>query len=96
MAPRVNPGPSQCVPNHATLNNGCARLTLVLNRTRLPVGARVQSLCQGLRAAWADRHAHTSMPAPIILCGLVIGTNDTIEVTLVSPRSTLCKETRSL
>ncbi|KAK8742782.1 hypothetical protein OTU49_001670 [Cherax quadricarinatus] len=82
VAPRVNPGPRECVPNHATLNNACARLTLVLNRTRLPSGSRVQGVCQGLRAAWADRHAHTSTPAPIILCGLVTGSNDTIEVTL--------------
>lgn len=84
VAPRANPGSPTCVPNHATLNNGCARLTLVLNRTGLPVGARVQTVCQGLRAAWADRHAHTSTPAPVILCGLLLGTNDTIEVTLVS------------
>lgn len=82
VAPRTNPGPEDCVPNHATLNNGCARLTLILDRARLPPGSRVQTVCQGLRAAWADRHAHTSTPAPIILCGLLVGTNDTIEVTL--------------
>ena len=87
VAPRINPGPRDCIPNHASLNNGCARLTLILDRARLPHGSRVQMVCQGLRAAWADRHAHTSTPAPIILCGLLVGTNDTIEVTLVSIQS---------
>nr|WIL10081.1 protein jagged-1b-like protein [Palaemon carinicauda] len=85
VGPSVNPGPPDCTPNHANLNNGCARLTLVLDRTRLPKGSRVQSVCQGLRAAWADRHAHTTTPAPVILCALLTGTNDTIEVTLSYP-----------
>lgn len=87
VAPPSNPGPEDCQPNRATLNNACARLTLVLDRARLHVGARVQTMCRGLRAAWAGRHGHTATPSPVILCGLVAGTNDTVEVTLVSPSS---------
>nr|XP_027230187.1 protein jagged-1b-like [Penaeus vannamei] len=85
VAPPSNPGPEDCQPNRATLNNACARLTLVLDRARLHVGARVQTMCRGLRAAWAGRHGHTATPSPVILCGLVAGTNDTVEVTLSYP-----------
>ncbi|CAL4102763.1 unnamed protein product, partial [Meganyctiphanes norvegica] len=87
VMPAANPGPSDCVPNNAKLNNGCARLTLVMDLARLPRGARVQTACQGLRAAWADRHAHTKTAPPVILCSLLTGSNDTIEVTLAYPET---------
>ena len=84
LAPPDNPGPTSCVPNHADLNNACARITLMLSKARLPPETRVQTICQGLRAAWADRHAHAHAAPPVILCALATGTNSTIIVTLVS------------
>ena len=91
LSPPDNPGPKTCIPNEAILNNGCARLTLVLSRDRLPPETRVRSVCQGLRAAWADRHAHSSSIHPVILCALAAGTNATVEVTLVSIFTSLPK-----
>uniref|UniRef100_A0A2P2I491 Delta-like protein n=1 Tax=Hirondellea gigas TaxID=1518452 RepID=A0A2P2I491_9CRUS len=85
VGPPINPGPLDCRPNHARLSNSCARLTLVLDRERVPQGSHVQRVCEGLRAAWADRHAHTPTPPPVILCSLAANTNQsnhTIEITL--------------
>lgn len=78
------PSPSTCWPNQAVLSNTCARLTLLLDKAKLPQGMTVEGLCGDLRRLLANQQAVERLDdALVLLCDLKVGYNDTVEVTLV-------------
>lgn len=90
VKPPSLPTPATCWPNQAILSNTCARLTLLLDRAKLPHGVTVEGLCGNLRRLLANHEMTNGMQnALVLLCDLKIDFNDTVEVTLVSNISTL-------
>lgn len=86
VKPPSLPTPSSCWPNQAVLSNTCARLTLLLDRAKLPHGVAVEGLCGDLRRLLANHEAANDLQNELVLlCDLKIDYNDTVEVTLVSP-----------
>lgn len=94
VAPPRLPTKPDCWPNQATLNDNCARLTILLDRTRLGVASSVEGLCSVLRFLLASRLIKQPKQFEgdegliIVICDLKAGTNDSIEVTVVSEIST--------
>lgn len=96
VAPPRFPSLSNCWPNQAVLNENCARLTILMDRSRLNPGSSVEGLCSVLRFLLASRlitepTIDSTNPSDqhengmiIIICDLKAGTNDSIEVTVVS------------
>lgn len=85
VKPPSVPSPSNCWPNQAVLSNTCARLTLLLDRVKLPQGMTVEGLCGDLRRLLANQQAMEGLDdSLVLLCDLKVGYNDTVEVTLVS------------
>lgn len=85
VKPPLLPSPSSCWPNQAILSNTCARLTLLLDRGKLPHGVAVEGLCGDLRRLLANHEAANDLQNELVLlCDLKIDYNDTVEVTLVS------------
>ncbi|XP_025830978.1 protein jagged-1b [Agrilus planipennis] len=83
VKPPVVPSPVTCWPNQAVLSNTCARLTLLLERGKLPGGTTVEGLCNDLRRILANHEAANDMENELVLlCDLKTDYNDTIEVTL--------------
>lgn len=79
------PSPSSCWPNQATLSNTCARLTLLVDKVKLPQGTTVEGLCGDLRGLLANQQAIEGLQNHLVLlCDLKTDYNDTVEVTLVS------------
>lgn len=85
LGPPLVPAPESCWPNKAVLSNTCVRLSLLLERVRLPTGVSTEGLCGELRALLAAHQASSRGAASlVVLCDLRTGTNDTLEVTMVS------------
>ncbi|XP_044728206.1 protein jagged-1b isoform X2 [Chrysoperla carnea] len=85
VGPPSLPAPQSCWPNQATLSNACARLTLLLDRNKLPIGVTTEKLCISMRKLLAAHQASQGLQdVLILLCDLKTGFNDTIEVTLSS------------
>lgn len=84
VGPPQIPAPPSCWPNQATLSNTCVRLSLLLDRSRLPPGVSTEGLCAELRSLLASHQAssgtHHSL---VLLCDIKTGANDTLEVTMV-------------
>lgn len=81
--PRL-PCPNTCWPNQATLTNTCARLTLLVDRAKLPHGVTVEKLCWDLRRLLASHEIGNSYQNKLVLlCDLKTEYNDSVEVTLV-------------
>ncbi|KAJ8873823.1 hypothetical protein PR048_024659 [Dryococelus australis] len=83
VGPPLLPSPPTCWPNQAVLSNSCARLTLLLDRSKLARGVSTEGLCAQLRRLVALHQAseggHSQL---VLLCDLKQGYNDTIEVTM--------------
>ncbi|XP_066997092.2 protein jagged-1b [Anabrus simplex] len=89
VGPPLLPAPPSCWPNQAELSNSCARLTLLLDRSKLPQGVSTEGLCVELRRLVAIHQSHTGgQDRLILLCDLKQGYNDTIEVTMSSLSTT--------
>ncbi|CAG9863615.1 unnamed protein product [Phyllotreta striolata] len=87
VKPASVPTPSTCWPNQAVLSNTCARLTLLLDRPKLPEGTTVEGLCGDLRRLLANQQAMEGLQDVLyLLCDLKNGYNDTVEVTLSGDR----------
>lgn len=85
VGPPSFPAPVTCWPNQAVLSNTCARLTLVVEKSRLSTGVTTETLCIDLRRLMvANQALLRKKDALVILCDLKQGYNDTIEVTVVS------------
>ncbi|XP_072376666.1 protein jagged-2 [Diabrotica undecimpunctata] len=87
VKPPSVPTPSTCWPNQAVLSNTCARLTLLVDRNKLPQGTTVEGLCGDLRRLLANQQAIEGLQDTLVLlCDLKTGYNDTVEVTLSGDR----------
>lgn len=88
VAPPKLPAKINCWPNQAELSEQCARITILLERNRITSGTSVEEVCLNLRILLGIRLVKTSQafyfPLLIILCDIKSGSNDTIEVTVVS------------
>ncbi|XP_065167947.1 protein jagged-1b-like [Atheta coriaria] len=83
VKPPSLPAPSSCWPNQAILSNTCARLTLLVDRSKLPRGVTVEGLCNDLRRLLANYElANDSLNDLVLLCDLKLEYNDSVEVTL--------------
>ncbi|KAL1513034.1 hypothetical protein ABEB36_002517 [Hypothenemus hampei] len=83
VKPPELPSPSSCWPNQAVLSNTCARLTLLVDKLKLPLGTTVESLCGDLRGLLANQQAIEGLQDNLVLlCDLKTDYNDTVEVTL--------------
>ncbi|KAJ3606454.1 hypothetical protein NHX12_025975, partial [Muraenolepis orangiensis] len=47
--PLLAPSATECQPNTGHLDNGCAHITLVFNRDKVPTGTTVENICSELR-----------------------------------------------
>lgn len=88
VAPPKLPAPVECWPNQAVLDENCARITILLQNRIISPGTSVEGICLSLRTLLGTRlvKVQTDMQPPllVLLCDLKTGTNDTIEVTIVS------------
>ncbi|KAK6621484.1 hypothetical protein RUM44_001291 [Polyplax serrata] len=83
FGPPSFPAPVTCWPNQAGLSNYCARLTLVVEKSRLNTGVTTETLCIDLRRLMVANQALINRSdALVILCDLKQGYNDSIEVTV--------------
>ncbi|XP_071054317.1 protein jagged-1b isoform X3 [Onthophagus taurus] len=83
IKPPSVPSPSSCWPNQAVLSNYCARVTVLLDRVKLPLGVSVEGLCGELRKVLASYElTHDLRHELVLLCDLKIEYNDSVEVTL--------------
>lgn len=81
------PKTTDCWPNQARLGDRCARITVVLENKRIPLGTSVESICFNLRTLLGTRMVNLikefEPPLLVVLCDIKIDSNDTIEVTVV-------------
>lgn len=87
VAPPKLPAHSNCWPNQAELNTNCARLTILLQLNTMPRGTSIENVCATLRQLLAARLVKSDVNLKgklFVLCDLKMGTNDSIEVTMVS------------
>uniref|UniRef100_A0A6Q2XEI4 Delta-like protein n=1 Tax=Esox lucius TaxID=8010 RepID=A0A6Q2XEI4_ESOLU len=72
---------TECQPNSKHLDNSCARITLIFNRAKVPVGTTVENICSELRYLPATRTLakdHTLL----VLCDLSQSNPDAVEVAI--------------
>ncbi|XP_028808987.1 protein jagged-2b [Denticeps clupeoides] len=75
------PVTTKCEPNTRFLDNSCARITLIFNRDKVPVGTTVENICSELRYLPTTRTVakdHTLL----LLCDLSYTTQDAVEVAI--------------
>lgn len=86
-SPPKYPVSSQCWPNQAVLSENCSRISIVLDMLKVSAGLTTENYCHNLRTfvggLMIEKNFH-SPSAIVIICDIKTGTNDTIEVTLVS------------
>ncbi|XP_067680460.1 protein jagged-1-like [Haliotis asinina] len=70
-----------CTPNSANLGNNCAKITLVFDKSKMPMGVSVETICNTLRQLPVLRKL-ANHDALFIMCGIKEGQVDTVEVTL--------------
>lgn len=88
VAPPKLPAPIECWPNQAVLDENCARITILIKNKVIQPGTSVEGICFNLRTLLGTRLVQTiqetQSPLLVLLCDIKSGTNDTIEVTIVS------------
>lgn len=88
VAPPKLPAPTECWPNQAVLDENCARITILMENRIIQPGTSVEGICFSLRTLLGTRLVKTMAdlqpPLLVLLCDIKSGTNDTIEVTIVS------------
>lgn len=88
VAPPKLPAPIECWPNQATLDEQCARITILMENKSIQPSTSVEGICVNLRTLLGTRLVKivqdATPPLLILLCDIKTGTNDTIEVTVVS------------
>lgn len=86
-APPKYPASSKCWPNQAILSENCSRITIILDALKIPRELSTDIYCHNLRTLLGGRiveqklFSHSTI---ILICDIKSGTNDTIEVTVVS------------
>lgn len=87
VAPPKFPVSAKCWPNQATLNEHCSRISILLDLLKLANGTSTEDFCHSLRTLLGGKmleKRHFFASFLIIICDIKSGTNDTIEVTIVS------------
>lgn len=88
VAPPKLPAPVECWPNQAILDEQCARITILMENKAIQPSTSVEGICVNLRTLLGTRLVKiiqdATPPQLILLCDIKTGTNDTIEVTVVS------------
>nr|CAD7458158.1 unnamed protein product [Timema tahoe] len=85
VGPPQLPSLPSCWPNQASLSLSCVRLSLYVDRNKLPPGVSIEGLCDQLRILLALHQASLESDHQLVLlCDLKQGYNDTIEATLSS------------
>lgn len=86
-APPKYPASNRCWPNQAILSENCSRINVILDMMKISRGMSTESFCHKLRTLLGGRmleegiYVHSTI---VIICDIKTGTNDTIEVTIVS------------
>lgn len=86
-SPPKYPATTKCWPNQAVLSENCSRINIVLDMIKISKGLSTESYCHYLRTILGGRMLEQKVffhSAIIIICDIKSGTNDTIEVTIVS------------
>lgn len=87
VAPPKFPTSPKCWPNQATLDEQCSRVSIILDVLKLEHGTSTEDFCHSLRTLLGGKlleKKHFASAQLIIICDIKTGTNDTIEVTVVS------------
>lgn len=88
VAPPKLPAPIECWPNQATVNENCARVTILLENRHVTSGTSAEDICFNVRTLIGTRLVKAVLdsqpPLLVLLCDIKSGTNDRIEVTIVS------------
>ncbi|KAJ8009230.1 hypothetical protein DPEC_G00086730 [Dallia pectoralis] len=72
---------TRCQPNSRHLDNSCARITLIFDRAKVPVGTTVENICSELRYLPATRTLAKDH-ALLVLCDLSYTNPDAVEVAI--------------
>lgn len=86
-APPKYPASNKCWPNQAVLSENCSRINIILDILNISKGLSTESYCHNLRTLLGGRMLEQKLfshSAIILICDIKSGTNDTIEVTVVS------------
>lgn len=86
-APPKYPASSKCWPNQAILSENCSRINIILDMLKISKGLSTETYCHNLRMLLGGRMVEQKLfshSAIILICDIKSGTNDTIEVTVVS------------
>lgn len=86
-APPKYPTSNKCWPNQAFLSENCSRINIILDILNISKGLSTESYCHNLRTLLGGRMLEQKLfshSAIILICDIKSGTNDTIEVTVVS------------
>jgi jagged-like protein len=86
-APPKYPASNKCWPNQAVLSENCSRINIILDILNISKGLSTESYCHNLRTLLGGRLLEQKLfshSAIILICDIKSGTNDTIEVTVVS------------
>ncbi|XP_064600471.1 protein jagged-1-like isoform X2 [Liolophura sinensis] len=70
-----------CIPNSAKLSNNCAKITLIFDKSKMPAGVTVETVCRSLRQL-PDIQRLARDRALIILCDVQDGHVNSLEVTV--------------
>ncbi|XP_035238088.1 protein jagged-2-like isoform X1 [Anguilla anguilla] len=77
-SPPIN---TKCEPNTGYLDNSCARITLIFNRNKVPLGTTVENICTELRYLPATRTLAKDRSL-LLLCDLSYSNPDAVEVAI--------------
>lgn len=88
VAPPKLPAPTECWPNQAVLDENCARITILMDNRIISSGTSVEGICFNLRTLLGTKMVKIVQEMQpsllVLLCDIKTGTNNSIEVTIVS------------
>ncbi|XP_055880316.1 protein jagged-1-like [Biomphalaria glabrata] len=71
-----NPGLEwTCIPNQAHLGSNCAKIILIFDKSKMPLGISVESICNSLRQLVKEETLY-------VMCAIKPQEQDTVEITL--------------
>ncbi|KAL3873052.1 hypothetical protein ACJMK2_036213 [Sinanodonta woodiana] len=79
MEPQPKGFHTQCVPNSDHLSHHCARITLVFDKSKMPAGVSVETLCDIIRQLSILQELVREQTV-YILCGLQTGQSETLQI----------------
>lgn len=77
-----NPGKEwTCIPNHAHLGSNCAKIILIFDRSKMPLGVSVEGVCSHLRQL-PQLRGLVHQDTLYVMCAIKPQERDTVEITL--------------